>query len=306
MFRRTPMMNIKYRQLKAFSLAARLGSFAKAAAAMCVTQPSFSVLIRELEHDLGMPLFERTTRSCALTPAGLTLFRDVEPVLHDLQEAYHHAKETGAGRRGCLSMAAIPSLAFGIITEVLGGFHKVYPDVRIQMREELNMSVIKAVKQNEVELGIGCQLNADSEVAFMPLFHDVLMMFAAKDHPAWNAPVTWQTIEEYPLILLGLGSAERALQQCNPGLAAAFEVAHMGTAMGMARHGMGITVLPSSGLDGLNTEGLRWTPMPGEMGRRCIGVLHRKRKTLSASALAFIDMLRAAVPADSEAEAEVY
>jgi DNA-binding transcriptional LysR family regulator len=295
-------MNIKYRQLKAFALAARFGSFGQAASALCVTQPSLSVLIRELEHDLGMPLFERTTRTCHMTSAGASLYQEIHPVLHNLEEVYHHAKEISAGRRGRLSIAAVPSLAFGIITEVLGKFHRLYPGVRIQMREELNVSVVKAVNQNEVELGVACMFVDDSEVTFTPLFKDRLMVVTPGGHPAMLAPLTWQSMEEYPLILLGSGSAEHALQQSKSNVTPAFEVTHMGTAVAMVRHGMGITVIPSSALAALNMEGLQCAPMPGDLGRRNIGVLHRSRKSLSAAALAFIDLLRSTAPVDTETE----
>jgi len=295
-------MNIKYRQLKAFSLAAQSGSFAKAAAALCVTQPSFSVMIRELEHDLGMQLFERTTRSCRLTLAGASFYKEVEPILQNLQDAYYNAAETGAGRRGKLALAALPSLAFGFLTEVLGSFHKAHPGVRILMKEELNVSLIGSVKSGEVELGVGCQLTADPEVAFTPLFNDQLMVVAPAGHPVLRRPVRWESLQGHPLIMLALGSAERALQHNKLEIAPTFEVAYMGTAVGMVRHGMGVTVIPSSALDGLNMEGLHWAPMPGEYGRRRIGVLYRRRASLSAAARSFIDLLSASVPRRAAAQ----
>lgn len=292
------MMNIKYRQLKAFALAGRLGSFTLAASELAVTQPSFSVLIRELEHDLGMQLFERTTRSCILSAGGTSLYEEVHTVLQDLEDVYQHAREISAGKRGKLSIAVVPSLACGIITQAMGAFHRLYPGVRIQMLEELNCTIINAVKQSDVELGIAGVLDGDSEVAFMPLFSDRLVLVTPLGHPALQSQITWQTISRYPFILIGLGSAERALQLSKVEVTPAFDVVNMATAVAMVRHGLGVTLIPSSALAGLNMEGLHHEPMPGALARRELGILHRSRKPLGAAARAFIEVLRTTVPTE--------
>lgn len=292
------MMNIKYRQLKAFTLAGQLGSFVQAAEAMAVTQPSFSVLIRELEHDLGMQLFERTTRSCHLTAAGLSFYEEAHAVLQDLESVYQHGRDISAGRRGKVEIAAVASLASGILAEAVGVFHRRYPDVRIQMKEALNTGVISAVKNGEVELGIAGTLSGDLELEFMPLFSDCLMVVAPPGHPAVQGKVSWETIGRHPLILLGSGSAERALQISKVRVTPAFDVAHMATAIALVRHGMGITILPSSALSGLNVKGLHYQPMPGKVARRELGVLYRSKRLLGPSARAFIDVLKDMVPSD--------
>jgi LysR family carnitine catabolism transcriptional activator len=289
-------MNIKYRRLKAFTLAARLGSFVKGADAMAVTQPSFSILIRELENELGMALFERTTRICRLTPAGVSLYQEFSPVLQDLEDVYQHAKDISAGKRGKLSLAVVPSVACGIITEALGGFHRGYPGVRIAMLEGNIGAVVAAVKQSDVEVGVACLFSPDEELCFKPLFHDRLVVVAPSGHPIAGAPLSWKTVAKYPLILQGAGTAERAIQLSRTPIVPTFEVAHMGTAVAMVREGMGITVIPGSALQGLNTEGLHVAPIPGELARRDLGVIYRRHKRLSVAATCFIDILQATVP----------
>ncbi|CAM4112574.1 LysR family transcriptional regulator [Bordetella muralis] len=285
-------MNIKYRQLQAFTLAAKLGSFAKAAEELCITQPSFSVQIRELEHDLGLQLFERTTRSCRLTPAGATFHREIAPILHDLRQAYGRAIDVGAGRSGQLLLSALPSLSFGLLTEVLGRFNQDYPNVRIRMREELNVAVIESVKRGEVELGVGSELNGDPELGFMQLFHDDLVVVAPVQHAIFDEPLKWHRVGDYPLIMLAMGSADRAILANRPGITPAIEVAYMGTAVSMVRNGMGITILPSSALKGVDMEGLQAQALPGKDCRRTIGVLYRKRAPLSTIAHAFVHLLQ--------------
>lgn len=291
-------MNIKYRQLQAFVLAARLGSFAKAAAELHITQSSFSVLIRQLEEDVGIALFERTTRSCRLTSPGHVFYRDVTPILKDLKEAYGRISDVGSGVAGQLQLSALPSLAFGLLTEVLASFRARYPGMRVFMREELNVAVIDAVKRGEVELGVGSELNGDPELEFTPLFRDHLVVVAPVGHEILAEPLTWKRLESYPLIMLALGSADRALRLNRPELVPTIEVAYMGTAVSMVRSGLGLTIIPSSGLKGVNMNDLRAVALPGRACRRTIGVLHRKRATLSPMATAFIELLSQAAPMD--------
>ena len=287
-------MNIKYRQLQAFALAAQLGSFAKAAEDLCITQSSFSVQIRELERDLGLQLFERTTRSCRLTPAGATFHSEVTPILRELRQVYSRAIDVGAGRKGQLLLSALPSLSFGLLTEVLGRFNQNHPDVRIRMREELNIALIESVKRGEVELGVGSELSGDPELGFMHLFHDDLVVVAPARHAIFDEPLKWSRVGDYSLIMLAMGSADRALLTNRPGITPAIEVAYMGTAVSMVRNGMGITILPSSALKGVDMEGLQAQPLPGRDCRRTIGVLYRKRATLSTVAHAFVRLLKSA------------
>src|SRR5690606_37588937 len=86
-------MNIKYRQLKGFVLAAELGSFKAAADALSITQPSFSALMQELESHLGVVLFERSARKCELTEAGRMFQHDIPDILGLLEEIGRHTSE---------------------------------------------------------------------------------------------------------------------------------------------------------------------------------------------------------------------
>src|SRR5690606_17927902 len=104
-------MNIKYRQLKGFVFAAELGSFKAAANALSITQPSFSMLMKELEDTLGLALFERTARKCELTQAGHMFLRDIPDVLAQLEQSYRRMTDMAQGHGGSLSIATLGSLS---------------------------------------------------------------------------------------------------------------------------------------------------------------------------------------------------
>jgi len=291
-------MNIKYRQIKGFLLAARLGSFKKAAAALSITQPSFSILMKELEENLGVPLFDRTTRRCTLTHGGQVFQKEVSGAMEGLEEAFLHMKEFGAGRRGQLTIAALGSLSFGIIPQALSEFQKRYPEVRITLREMRNNQVFEAVRVREAELGMGSLLKADSSLTFVPLFTDRLMLIVPVGHPLEGSTARWKTLEKYPYIMMTKGPAEYAIRANNVQINLAFEVDHVATALAMVRHGLGITALPSSVLPSLSMDGLAQVEISAPMATRILGAAYRKGAYLSAPAANFLEMLKSGTPLD--------
>src|ERR1051325_10620738 len=89
-------MNISSRQLKAFVLTARHQSFSRAAEQLFITQSGMSVLVRELEAQLGFRLFDRTTRKVTLTQFGTKFLPVAERSLRDLETAALHLSRAAA------------------------------------------------------------------------------------------------------------------------------------------------------------------------------------------------------------------
>jgi DNA-binding transcriptional LysR family regulator len=288
-------MNIKYRQLKAFSLAARLASFTEAASAMAVTPASFSSLIKALEQDLGVVLFDRTTRRCVLTDAGRSFDAQLGGALDHVETLYRDMKETGQGSRGRLSIAAIPSLSLAVISPTLARYRSRYPHVQIVLSERRNDEVFAAVRDREVELGMGSLLKPDGVLTWRPVLTDRLMLVAPRGHPLASARVGWRALEAYPYIMMSTGPAEHAIRVNNLRVQPVFEVDHVATAVAMVRHGIGITALPSSVIPALNMDGVVCVPIEGRLAIRTLGVAYRGASALSKAAEQFIELLEETV-----------
>lgn len=294
------VINVKYRQLKAFTLVVETGSFKAAAEQLAVAPPSFSALIKGLEIDLGMTLFERTTRKCVTSDAGRAFYERVRGTLGQLEEAYRDAREAGAGRRGKLALAALPSLCQGVVTRTLARFQKRYPQVRISLIERRHHEVLEGVRRGDVEVGVGSMPEADKELTFQPLFTDQLMIVAPKGHPLLRLRPVWKSLEKCCLITIPAGPVERALRVNRVRVVPALEVEHTSTALAMVREGMGVTVLPSSMLGSLNTEGLTFRQIDGKLSTRQLGLIHRTQVAPSAAVQAFAALIRAETAAPLE------
>lgn len=123
----------RFEGLNAFLVVARRRSFRAAAGELGVTPGAVSQVIRALEKRVGQPLFQRTTRSVALTEAGEQLFARVSPASLAISEALGAIEDMG-GRPAGLLRLSVPRLAVPLfITPVLPRFRSTYPEIRIEI-----------------------------------------------------------------------------------------------------------------------------------------------------------------------------
>ena len=126
-------MAITLRQIQAFLAVAELGTFTKAAERLHMAQPALSQLVRELEHELGIRLFDRTTRRVELTEGGREFQGASAKIVHDLELAIQNANDLAERRRGRITVAAPPLLAAAILPEAIAEMRERYPGIRIAL-----------------------------------------------------------------------------------------------------------------------------------------------------------------------------
>jgi len=285
--------NLKFRQIKAFALAIENGSFRAAAAALCITQPSFTALIKALEEDLGIELFTRTTRRCTPTEQGQNFYLRICRPMEDLEEVYSSTKDEGRGTIGRLTIATVPSLALGLLTPALGIYHKKYPQVRIFMSEHHSTEVITAVLENRVELAISRLMGINPELNFVPIGTDHLYVVAPKSHAILKKKtIGWSEVSAERLIFIGGGATELALRATAQGALPDVEVTHITTALSMVRQGLGLTVVPNSALGTTLGTDLGARKLEGINSKRELGVIHLRKKKLTIQAQQFIEIVK--------------
>ena len=116
-------------ELHAFATAVRLGSFSRAAEALCVTQSAVSRAVLRLEAHYGRPLLQRNAHFLRLTPLGQQLLDAVREPLAAIEEASALIREGPADRP--LSLAVVPTLASVWLIPRLRGFHERHPRVKL-------------------------------------------------------------------------------------------------------------------------------------------------------------------------------
>jgi DNA-binding transcriptional LysR family regulator len=127
------MNGIDFGELRAFAAVAEHRSFTRAAAQLGLALPTMSQTIRALEDRLGVRLFNRTTRSVALTEAGARLLAEVQPILTRLAEALESVNSFREKPMGSLRLAVTRPFATRLVAPMLAPFLAEYPEIRLEV-----------------------------------------------------------------------------------------------------------------------------------------------------------------------------
>lgn len=281
------MINIKH--LKAFIAVAAELHFTKAAEKVCLTQPALSSLIQQLEQDFGVQLVRRHTRQVELTEAGNNFRATAEKLVADFEQAIYDVKTYKSIRRGRVSIAAMPSLCCYFLPAVLKKFGDQYPDIQLNVIDCAGQDILDALKEKRIDFGLS-YTQTSRELEATPLMEDSLVLVCKKDHPFVNkATLTWQDLANEKLIAMDKGTTIRTLIDStallkNMKLDIVLEPRLMPTALSYAEAGIGVTILPSMGVDNILPESLRALPLVNPSIRREISLLRRRENKLSPAA----------------------
>ncbi len=243
--------NLSLRQLRAFLAVAQESSMTRAATRLHLTPSALSMLVRSLEDDLGMRLFERTTRRVLLTQAGQQFLPTVEQVFSQLDSGITSLQQSQRLKASQLSVAASPLLASALFPKVIASFRAQHPQVTVVLMDAPIDSLPDLVRRGEVDMAVGTAHSDVADLSTHLLYVDKLMLACHVDHPLAQArEVAWPSLMEEPLILMRHGSGLRSLvdktiaKWCKH-LKPAYEVSQVATALGLVAEGQGVSILPS-------------------------------------------------------------
>jgi DNA-binding transcriptional LysR family regulator len=298
-------MDVALNQIRSFVTVARLKSFTRAAKLLNVSQPALTVQIRRLEETLKARLLDRTSRSVELTRAGADVLVGFERLLQDVEALVLDVREGTAKQRGTVRLAALPSIASGIVPDAIQSFRATRPNVYFALRDVIAKQVIDLVRSEEVDFGV---VGGDTSQP------GVEIMFSVQDHmhvvyPAGHKigreqAVTIAHLTQYPLIMMASDTSVRAVVDTafhqhglmpNP----ACEATYMMTAVAMVRAGLGLAILPGSAREIRAERDVRSRPVDDPTFARSISVIKHTGRTLPPLSEAFaahlIGLLRASL-----------
>ncbi|MDR6534274.1 DNA-binding transcriptional LysR family regulator [Variovorax soli] len=248
-------MNLSMRQMRAFLHVARIGNFTRAAEQAHMTQAGLSTLVREMERQLGVRLFDRTTRMVGLTTAGRRLLPVVERVLGELEEVTGRLGAEGDAARQTLRIAATPLVSSHLLPQVFARFRKSHPHIKLRLFDADLRGVEATVVEGQADMGLGFFFKAAPGLERLPVGHFQLMRVAACD--AGEVPpvgsVPWSSLQGAQL--LGLPASNPIQKLIDTHLAAvgaadpdrlAFNF--FGTLIAMVEAGFGSAVMPTFAL----------------------------------------------------------
>lgn len=285
------------RSLEIFRAVAVSRSFSRAADRLHLSQPVISRHVRDLERSVGVRLFERTTRSVVLTSEG----RELLAIAVDLLDRYDGAMGRFAaycqGDRGSIVIAALPSVAAGLLPAMLAPFLAAHPAVRVQILDVPTAEATRHVRTGKADLAFAEPAPADRDLNVQILRRDPFLAVLPEHHRLAGHPaVTWAALAEEPFITMTKGSSVRRLTDLAFAQAGRLpetlvEARNAATAGGMIQAGLGVSALPDLVLPLLASAPFVTRELRDPSVDRQIAVITRPGRPASPAARRFLDSL---------------
>jgi DNA-binding transcriptional LysR family regulator len=291
-------MNITLRQLRGFRLVAELGSFTRAAQRLKVAQPALSLGIRDLETELNLRLFDRTTRKVELTAAGLEFLQSVDKLISDLDHAVKNAQDWTDRKRGRFVVAAPPYLAAMIIPGAIADYKVAFPAIDIRLIDAQTDVIVDKVRSGDADFGVGTFADSEEGIRRDILFKDILMAWSSTRLPHMrNTNLAWKDLRNAPLISLTRESGirlltDQAFGKVNHAMRPAYEVSHITTAVMLANAGLGVAILPACAWGFAKGFDVSAKPLLDPTVGREVTIIRSSSRSLSPAAEEFTRFLR--------------
>jgi DNA-binding transcriptional LysR family regulator len=242
------------RQLRTFVTVAEQGTVSKASARLGVAQPALSRQIKDLEHDLGVRLFDRIRRRLLLTGEGEQLLGDCRNILGAIGSLADRAQLLQRPDAGVLKVAATPQTIDGVLSGFLARYARRRPNVRIKLSEAFGAPLLALVERGEVHVAISTAgaiqaSNHPFETIWLPSLE-----FVAACNPALELgdveSIDVRSLGSHPLLLLDATFAVRGafdaacrIAEFKPSIW--FESRTPHTLLALAEAGHGVAIVPS-------------------------------------------------------------
>jgi DNA-binding transcriptional LysR family regulator len=183
---------VDLRHLRYIVASARNGSFSAAAHELNVRQPVVSKRIKEVEDELGVALFDRSTAGARLTAAGEDFVVHARRIVEDIERLAQRAKARGAGRLGCVVVGFYKSLSSGAFRASLRDFRKQYSEIEVELIESPFIDLSAGVISGAIDIAIILGDAGKCEVLdSFALWSERLVVALPEDHPLADKQVIY-------------------------------------------------------------------------------------------------------------------
>lgn len=290
-------INIGLRHLRAVVAVAEAGGYTAAARELGVAQPSLSRTVLEAERRLGVPLFDRTTRQVRPTADGEELVVAARRLLADYDTTLAHFQGYLEGRRGSVSVAALPSIAATLLPPVLAAFREPRPDVSVAVRDGLSGEVLSMVRDGAVDMALSVATELPPELVARPVAVDRFACVVPDGHElAGREEVAWSDLSGMPFVAFDTTSSIRQHtdrvsreRRLTPGPLT--EARNIGAVAGLTAAGLGVTAAPGLVLPMMRFAGLTWRPLVDPVVRREICLIQHRERPMSRTARELLRLL---------------
>lgn len=276
---------MELRHLRYFVAVAEECHFTRAAERLGIGQPPLSQQIRQLEAEIGAPLFHRRPRAIALTDAGASLLQDARQILDSAQQALTRTQRVARGEAGALRIGMINSAPFHpFVPRAIRDFGQRYPEATLSLEENSTPVLAAAVAGGDVDVAfVRPLLGNDASLAEEALFDEDMLVALPLGHALarFQSLSLWSLAGERFVLFprdVGAGLYDEIIATCrqagfSPQVAQ--ETSQVTSIVNLVAAGLGVSLVPAS-MQQVHSEGVIYRPIAGEAPRARMHLIYRR------------------------------
>ncbi|MGW9564822.1 LysR family transcriptional regulator [Rhodococcus hoagii] len=244
---------MELRQLEYFVAVAEEANFTRAAARVHVSQSGISAQIRQLENDLGAPLFDRSTRVAALTVAGEAALAHARAALAAARAVRDAVDDVNQLVRGRLEVGMVTACTVTPLFDALSSFHRAHPGIDVSLREDNSDRLVDDVRAGAVDLALVGVAGAEpAGLHSFTVVRERLVAAVPGNHPlAQLSSATLADVCAHPLVTLPPGTGirtvlDRGCADLNCRASIALQASAPDAVADLATRGLGVAILSES------------------------------------------------------------
>ena len=262
---------MELRHLRYFVAVAEELHFGRAALRLRIAQPALSQQVRALERELGVELLARTKRRVALTEPGRLFLPEARRTLAQAAAAADVARRAAAGQVGRLRIGYVDAALWGVLPAVLGAYRERHPGVRLTLMERLPTQQVAALRQGDLDVGIGPPPRGAAELETAPVSEERVVVALPAAHPlAAHEAIDLRALADEPWVLVPARMPSRLRELVTTACAAAGftprvaqEAKQLDALVALVSAGLGVTFVPHAA-GRLPRAGVVYRPLAGE------------------------------------------
>jgi DNA-binding transcriptional LysR family regulator len=247
------MYQMELRQIRQFAVLAETLNFRRASERLNISQPPLSHSIKLLEAELGVKLFERSTRQTQLTDEGALFLGYARRILQQADASLATLRSAKSGQSGFLKISFVGTATYSILPQLVFDFRSRYPGIQLVLHESVSTDIFTQLERNTIDLGIvrtPLVSPIPASTLLTPIEDDVLVLAIHRSHPlAHRKHLSLADLSAEPFISYSAPSLKAvimiACQRAGFVPRISQEATQVQTVVSLVQSGLGLALVPS-------------------------------------------------------------
>ena len=206
---------MELRHLIYFKALAEELSYTKAAEKLHISQPPLSRQITELEHELGVELFHRSTRGVSITPAGRYLEQEATKILARVDVVKERVTKVELGKTRLIRIGFVASAMYSFLPEIIGSYRSTFPKLTFDLVELATDDQVKALLSGRIDIGFVRSWIIDDGITFKPVAEDKFVIIYSPTLNIQDQPKKITEFKSLPFIAFSKKTAPNIAEFTN-------------------------------------------------------------------------------------------